>query len=111
MVNCKAGGSCHGGNHAGVYKFARDHGIPDQTCMQYEGHDTKDVCSDFNVCRDCKGPAPKTHETGFDKCWAVTDYTNYYASEYGAVSGAENIKKEVMERGPISCGIYATPDF
>lgn len=32
IVNCRAGGSCNGGDPVGVYEYAYLHGIPDQTC-------------------------------------------------------------------------------
>jgi len=37
LINCKAGGSCQGGNPAEVYEFAHIHGIPDSSCFNYEG--------------------------------------------------------------------------
>ena len=36
---------------------------------------------------------------------------SYYASEYGQVSGAENMKKELYKRGPIACTIDVTLKF
>lgn len=44
-------------------------------------------------------------------CTAVTAYPHYYASQYGSVSGADNMKAEIFARGPISCGIDATAAF
>lgn len=38
----------------------------------------------------------------------MPNYTNYFAGEYGPVSGAANMKAEIYARGPISCGIDAT---
>jgi len=35
IVNAEAGGDCDGGNPAGVYQYARRHGIPDSSCEQY----------------------------------------------------------------------------
>lgn len=32
IVNCKAGGSCNGGDPAGVYEYALTEGIPDSSC-------------------------------------------------------------------------------
>ena len=29
IINCKAGGSCNGGNPGGVYTYAKAHGIPE----------------------------------------------------------------------------------
>lgn len=40
LINCKAGGSCSGGNPAQVYEFAYKYGIPDSSCLNYEGKDS-----------------------------------------------------------------------
>ena len=44
-------------------------------------------------------------------CWAVTNYTNWKVSQYGRVSGVQNMKAEILARGPITCGICATKKF
>ena len=114
IVNCEAGGSCNGGQPASVYRFAKTNGIPHSSCEQYIAHNVEkssDVCSDFNVCRDCKGPAPATNETGFDNCWAVTNYKHYYVSGYRSVSGAKEMKKELALYGPLGCGVSVTDKF
>lgn len=114
IVNCEAGGSCNGGQPASVYRFAYKNGIPHESCQQYIARNiekSKDVCSDFNVCRDCKGPAPAKNETGFENCWAIKNYKKYYASGYKSVSGATNMKKELATYGPIGCGISVTDKF
>eukprot|EP00345_Euplotes_harpa_P019301 CAMPEP_0168341128 /NCGR_PEP_ID=MMETSP0213-20121227/14478_1 /TAXON_ID=151035 /ORGANISM="Euplotes harpa, Strain FSP1.4" /LENGTH=596 /DNA_ID=CAMNT_0008347503 /DNA_START=152 /DNA_END=1942 /DNA_ORIENTATION=- len=114
VVNCEAGGDCNGGQAGSVYRFAYDQGIPHESCEQYIAHNIdrdQDVCSDFNVCRDCSGPPPKKNETGFDHCWAVKNYRHYYASGYRSVSGADNMKKEIALHGPIACGISVTDKF
>lgn len=46
IINCHAGGSCYGGNPAGVYKFAHDHGIPDDTCQQYKAQNPEEFLCD-----------------------------------------------------------------
>ena len=38
-------------------------------------------------------------------------FISYYVSEYGQVSGAENMKKELYKRGPIACTIDVTLKF
>ena len=113
IVNCEAGGSCNGGQPASVYRYAYNTGIPHASCEQYIAHnaDRGQVCTDFNVCRDCKGPAPAVNETGFDHCWAVKNYTHYFVSGYKSVSGADNMKKELALYGPLACGIYVTDKF
>ena len=73
-----------------------------------EAQDVSGSCKDIYICRNCSPPPPKEGESGLDGCVAITDYQRYYASEYGSVRGEMNMKKEIMERGPIGCGIQAT---
>jgi len=45
------------------------------------------------------------------KCWPVTDYVKYHVKEYGQVHGEEAIMSEVLERGPITCGMVCPDEF
>lgn len=113
ILNCKAGGVCSGGMGLDVYRFAMTHGIPHSSCENYIAHDIdnpQEVCSEFNVCRDCKGPAPPSNSTGFENCWAI-DYTHYYASGYKSVVGPTQMKEELVTYGPIACGMEVTDKF
>jgi len=113
VVNCEAGGSCNGGQPASVYRYAKANGIPHASCEQYIAENVQkktDVCSDFNVCRECTGPPPEEGETGFDHCWAI-DYKHYYVSGYKSVKGAKAMKKELVTHGPIACGVHVTNKF
>lgn len=110
VINCNEGGSCNGGDPSGVYDWAYNHGLEPASCMNYEAknHDeARDVegCKALYVCRDCVPPPPKEGESGLENCRAITDYQRYYASEFGSVRGEMNMKKEIMARGPIGCGI------
>jgi len=113
IINCRAGGSCEGGAPEQVYEFLHKIGVPDMTCQQYDALDHLPIedCSKPNlgVCRDCTWPPPPPGETG--KCWARTNFTRYYVEEYGRVSGAINMKKELYKRGPIACTMDVTPKF
>jgi len=113
VINCRAGGSCEGGNPAAVYEFAAKVGVPDVTCLIYEAKDGGPVqdCSkpDINLCRDCTWPPPEIGEK--PNCWAKKNFTRYYADEYGYVRGVRDMKKEIWKRGPIGCGVDATPKF
>lgn len=113
IINCRAGGSCEGGNPAEVYQFAAEIGVPDVTCMVYEAVDGGPVedCSkpDIDLCRDCTWPPPNPGEK--PNCWARKNFTRYYAEEYGYVRGVKNMKKEIWKRGPIGCGLEVTDRF
>lgn len=112
VINCDAGGSCEGGDPMGVFEFGHDTGIPDETCQNYESKDPDSFdCSPIQQCKTCWGPAPREGQTGADHCSAVTNFTRYYVSEYGSVSGADNMKAEIYMRGPIACGVDVTDNF
>jgi cathepsin X len=111
IVNCRAGGSCEGGNPGGVYEFANEQGIPDSSCEQYVAHDLDaSKCEPIDLCKDCTWPPCPVGETCQDKCWAV-DYKHYYASHYYSLSGAAKMRAEIVKNGPISCGIMVTDKF
>jgi len=98
VINCGRAGSCHGGSHMGVYKFAHTVGIPDEGCNNYQAKDQ--ACTAFNRCADCQG---------FGKCGPIENYNKFYVSEYGYVKGGTNgIKAEIFARGPVSCTIMST---
>ena len=99
VLNCGNAGSCYGGFDDGVYAYAHEVGIPDQTCQPYEAVDHE--CTPENICRDC--------EPG--KCWAVKDYKVYKVSEYGRVEGIDAIKAEIFARGPVSCTMTVRQSF
>ena len=79
IINCRAGGSCEGGNPASVYEFAAKIGVPDVTCLIYEAKDGGPVedCSkpDINLCRDCTWPPPEVGEK--PNCWAKKKFNRY----------------------------------
>jgi cathepsin X len=102
ILNCgtSVAGSCHGGSATGAFQFARDSGIPLDTCLQYEAVDNQ--CSAINTCRNCHPPADAKN------CFAVTNFTRVYVDQYARVSGVANIMAEVATRGPVAAGIDAT---
>lgn len=104
IINCRAGGSCNGGNSGGVFEFAHKYGIPDESCQNYEAKNPASFdCSLIQQCKTCGW-----FGTG---CSAAKPYRRYHAKEYGRVSGANAMKKEIASRGPIACSMYVTPKF
>lgn len=108
IVNCRAGGSCQGGNPGGVYSYAHSTGIPDSSCEQYVAANGQ--CDSKTRCKDCTWPPCPEGQTCQDKCWAVK-HKNYFVKNYYSVRGATNMKAEIYKNGPISCGIQATDKF
>jgi len=111
MINCNAGGTCNGGNPSGVYRYAYKNGIPDSSCEQYVAKNLdSNTCQPIDICKDCSWPPPAANETGQENCWAV-DYKKYYVSDYYSLSGADKMKAEIFQNGPISCGMDVTDTF
>jgi cathepsin X len=119
ILNCGNVGSCHGGSISGPYDWLQQisqkgSGIAYETENPYVacssestegfcGHvDTK--CSAMNIARTCS-----TFTANGGKCVGLNKYPNATISEFGQVSGADNMAKEIFARGPIACGIDAAP--
>jgi len=97
IIDCGGAGSCNGGDDLGVYAYGHKHGIVDETCNNYQAKNQP--CTLENTCYTCDSDG---------SCHALSNYTKYMIGDYGPVSGAENMKKEIYARGPISCGVDAT---
>merc|ERR1711934_49094 len=118
ILNCGNVGSCHGGSVDGPYQWLHrisktGAGISYDTSNPYmacSSESTQGICkggdwscSAENVARTCSTFPP----SGF--CGPIKNYPNATISEYGSIEGAQNMAKEIFARGPISCGIDASP--
>jgi len=111
LINENGGGSCNGGNAPGVMKYIQENGIPDETCQVYQAkNDPHGKNTEFNICYNCvPGNTTETFTPG--TCSEHKNFTKYWVTQYGPVSGADKMKAEIYARGPVACGVDATPEF
>jgi len=108
LLNCKAGGTCEGGDPAGAYAYIHRWGITDETCQNYQA--TEYTCDAAHICRNC-APGGEHGLIWPGKCVGVVQPIVWHLSEYGSVRGAVPMKAEIYQRGPIGCGLDSTPGF
>ena len=121
LINCNGGGTCHGGDPSLAYKYISEHGIPEETCQNYEAVDGE--CKPKGVCETCvPGDTPETFVPGV--CSPIANFSHWFIAEYGKVNGgagtdatgrklraADKIKAEIAARGPVSCGMHVSQEF
>lgn len=118
LLNCGNVGSCHGGSVDGPYQWLHrlsqtGTGISYETQQPYMACSEESreglcgagdwTCTPENVARTCSTFPPR------GKCVGLSKFPNATISEYGSVSGADAMAKEIYSRGPIACGIDAAP--
>ena len=110
ILNCAAGGTCKGGSLSAVFKYGHSNYLVEYGCRIYEARDPLEgpLCSPIQICQNCN-PAREIKGLGRgSKCEAVNAYTKWRVESYGKVRGVYEIKQEVQNWGPVSCGIRAT---
>lgn len=105
-VYCCSNG-CHGGSASTVFEYAHKNGLPSDTCQNYVALGSGSECTDEHICQNCKSGSG---------CWAQQNFTKFYASEYGTITGScadliAAMKAEIYARGPVACSVKATADL
>ena len=123
LINCNGGGTCNGGNVGGVFSYMEKHGLPDETCQNYEATDDF-KCDAAGVCKTCV-PAAGWPKPGYESnCTAIENPPMWTLSKYGyalggadvdaagaAVTSAQKLQAEIFANGPLACGIHATDEL
>jgi len=115
ILNCGGVGSCHGGSIDGPYQWLSSYsnGISYETSNPYMACSSESregicpgqdwSCTKINVARTCSTFPP------MGTCRPIVQYPAATISDYGSISGADAMQKEIYQRGPIACGIDAGP--
>merc|ERR1719473_2037036 len=117
VLNCGNAGSCHGGSGLGVYKWIKTIGDETGAGISYLTANPYLACSSDSREGLCPSAdftcTPKntaiTCGTFGQECVGISHYPNATISEYGSISGADAMQKEIYSRGPISCSVDASP--
>lgn len=115
ILNCGDAGTCWGGDHFAVYHFVFINGfVPFDSCMPYQAcsSDSKEGscglgqwrCSAINTCRTCSNSGKSGSH-----CAPIHFFPNASISQFGSVSGEDQMMSEIFARGPIACHIASTP--
>lgn len=99
VLHCVPNG-CNGGDSDHAYEWIADHGVGPETCQNYAAAGDGMECTAVNRCENCDPDG---------NCTAVDDYPRFYIEEFGALVGIDQMKAEVLARGPIACQVDAGP--
>eukprot|EP00038_Savillea_parva_P007691 m.171885 g.171885 ORF g.171885 m.171885 type:complete len:635 (+) comp13441_c0_seq1:550-2454(+) len=116
LINCNGGGSCDGGDVGGVFDYMERHGLPDETCQNYEAKNNLNPCSGgLGVCETCSSTSGCT-PIAKPQLWTLGDYGYVLGGADtdavgNTVGSEEKLKAEIMNNGPLACGIHATDEL
>jgi cathepsin X len=90
-------GTCEGGDDGPVYQYAKEVGIPGESCSNYMAVDT--TCNSGSVSNKNKPNCYTCSPSGFPACKEITTYPKLYVSEFGDCSGYAKMKAEIFVSG------------
>jgi cathepsin X len=99
ILHCVPNG-CYGGDADHVHMYIYRHGIPVDTCQNYIAIGSGTECTPEHICMNCSPDG---------NCSAVSTYPKVWIKEFGALSGVEAMKAEIVARGPIACQVDSGP--
>jgi len=110
IISCvTAYNGCSGGDQPSLYEYVKQNGLTDETCSNYQalGLDDGRTCTKELVCLDCTP----------EKCAIPDSYNVFHVDSWGELSpqtvkDGDNVTammNEIMQRGPIVCGVDASP--
>jgi len=114
VLNCgSAAGSCQGADHNSVYQWIKEISDATGSGISYETGQPYLACSSDSDSEYCQSGdwtctplnVQRTCGTFGEACVGLTHYPNATVSEFGHVSGADAMQKEIFARGPISCSV------
>jgi len=117
VLNCGTAGSCHGGSGLGVYQWIKNIGDATGSGISYltgapylacSSESSEGLCPNADFSCTAKNTAISCGTFG-QECVGLSHYPNATISEYGSISGADAMQKEISARGPISCSVDADP--
>ena len=113
ILNCAAGGTCKGGSLSSVFKYGHNNYLVEYGCRIYEARDPLEgpLCSPVQICQNCNPDYSYDLKKGLgrpSKCTGVKDYPAWKVRYYGKVKGVKQIKNEILNWGPVTCGIKVT---
>lgn len=110
VLNCGIGACPEGGSSFSVFAFLQKQKAVPWGCQVYRASSPpfyERTCSDIQNCATCEPDGSLVKS----KCYPVEEYEKYGIKEYGVVMGAQAMKTEIMNNGPIQCSIMVTDNF
>ena len=110
LLNCGVGTCEDGGSTQTAYKFVFDKAAYPNGCNFYKAESPAPgdaVCDAMATCSQCL----KDTTTSPVVCAPIEKPPEFGIKAYGKISGAEQMKREILNEGPIACEIFSTHGF